>query len=171
MQIFIVIFNPWRSQTAGAVSELILIVCYPSDHTDLKFLCMTATLFCWLYDGFKCWQSCVNLQCNPIIITWLLVIGLITMDYISSFCTYIMGELIRHQPCNELSHHFSLIIYSLDGDENLSGKDKCFVNCRTEDNELKSYKYNPYFVYMSNKKKKKSDGCTGTFLRARAVIT
>lgn len=39
--------------------------------------------------------------------------------------TYIMSELIWHQPCYKLSHYLSLVIYSLDGNKNLLGTEKC----------------------------------------------
>lgn len=64
-------------------------------------------------------NCCVTLQHNPVITKWLLIISVIAVDF-----TYIMGELVWHQPCNELPHHLRLVIYSLDGDENLSGTDK-----------------------------------------------
>lgn len=44
--------------------------------------------------------------------------------FIDLFCTlftYIMSELIWHQPRYELSHHLTLVIYSFDGNKNLLG--------------------------------------------------
>lgn len=60
-----------------------------------------------------------------------------------------MSKLIRHQPCNELSHNLGLVIYSLDGDENLSGADK--RHYRTEIKEAKAYQYILHFLFMLNK--------------------
>lgn len=92
----------------------------------------------------------LNLKCNLTIINSLLIVSIITVECISSF-TYIMGELIWHQPCSELSHHLSLVIYSLDGDENLSRTNKrSLVHYRTEVNKLKTYHWGAHFIYMSN---------------------
>lgn len=60
-----------------------------------------------------------------------------------------MSKLIRHQPCDELSHNLGLVIYSLDGDENLWGADK--LNYGTEYKEAKAYQYIPYFLFMLKK--------------------
>lgn len=67
-----------------------------------------------------------------------------------------MGELIWHQPCNELSHHLCMIIYSLDGEENLSEKIKCLACYGTSDNKQKVTLYfcgkNFYFFWAVKKK-------------------
>lgn len=75
-----------------------------------------------------------------------------------------MRELVRHQPRYELSHHLGLVIYSLDGEENLSGADRCYY--RTEVNKLYVHHYPPAF-YLCVKLLK----LPVTFLRARDVIT
>lgn len=82
------------------------------------------------------------------------------MDCVSSFCTYIMGELIRHQPCNELPHHLCLIIYSLDGDENLPGTEKCLVS---EQRSMNSSHINTLYLYCNVKQRKQPDGCCAVF--------
>lgn len=58
-----------------------------------------------------------------------------------------MGELIWHHPCNELSHHLSLIIYSLDGEENLS-KQKRLAHYRTQVNQLSQSQINNRLVNL-----------------------
>lgn len=62
---------------------------------------------------------------------------IITTDDDISLFTYIMRELVWHQPCNKLSHYFSLVIYSLDGNKNLLGTIKCHY--RTQVKEVKIY--------------------------------
>lgn len=69
-----------------------------------------------------------------------------------------MWELIWHQPCNELSHRLSLVIYSLNGDKNLPRADK--LQCRTLG---RSASHINNFFHISNEE--------GTFLRDRDTIT
>lgn len=52
-----------------------------------------------------------------------------------------MRELIWYQPCNELSHHLSLVINSLYWEENLPGKIKI-----TDVNKLNSHLHEHHFV-------------------------
>lgn len=60
--------------------------------------------------------------------------------------TYVMSELIWHQPSYKLSHYLSLVIYSLDGNKNLLGTEKC--RWRSEVTEYKD-KHNMRRLDMS----------------------
>lgn len=88
--------------------------------------------------------------------------GKYTQGWISVF-TYIMWELIRHQPCNELSHHLSLVIYSLNRDKNLPSANKGWF--RKDSNKHNPYQKTTFIILIWNPPQK------NTFLRHRDVIT
>lgn len=104
-------YNLWRITNTLGQTEITTVTVRSEMSTALYFMMsqiLTKLCHSLVYSHYNTMTTCL----------------LATNDYISSFCTYIMGELVWHEPCNELSHHLSLVIYSLDGEENLSGANK-----------------------------------------------